>query len=81
MSYNSKMLIKFTDNSPHFDEAVRILKSRYGTTASARAVRRCVLEFSSKGLDYDQLLEVIELKDREIKHLRQVIDKLIGYQK
>lgn len=75
------MLIKFKDESPHFIESIKILKRRYNTTASSRAVRRCVLEFSKSGLDYDQLLEVIELKNKEIEHLRQVIDKLIGYEK
>jgi hypothetical protein len=75
------MFIKFDDKSPNFEEAIRILKRRYNTTASSRAVRRCVLEFSKAGLDYDQLVEVIELKDREIKHLKEVIDKLIGYEK
>lgn len=75
------MLIKFNDKSPNFEEAIKILKRRYNTTASARAVRRCVLEFSKSSLDYEQLLEVIQLKDQEIEHLRKVIDKLIGYQK
>lgn len=73
------MLIKFTSESPHFIEAIKILKSRYGTTASSRAVRRCVLEFSKSSQDYDQLLEVIKLKDQEIKHLREVIDQMIRY--
>lgn len=73
------MLIKFTEESPNFKEAIKILKSRYNTTASSRAVRRCVLEFSKSGQDYDQLLEVIKLKDQEISHLRKVIDKLMGY--
>ena len=75
------MLIKFTDSTPQFEEAIKILKRRYNTTASSRAVRRCALEFSLRGLDYENLLEIIELKDREILHLRQVNEKLIGYQK
>lgn len=73
------MLIKFTSESPHFLEAIKILKRRYNTTASSRAVRRCVLEFSKSGQDYDQLLEIIELKNKEIEHLRKVIEKLMGY--
>jgi hypothetical protein len=73
------MLIKFYETSPNFEESIRILKRRYGTTASSRAVRRCVLEFSKKGLDYEQLLHVIELKDNEIKELRLVINALLGY--
>lgn len=75
------MLIKFYDTTPQFEESIRILKSRYNTTASSRAVRKCVLEFSRSGYDYDQLLDVIELKDREIYHLRKVVEKLLGYQK
>jgi|GEM_PF-6870839 len=75
------MLIKFTDETPQFEEAIRILKRRYNTTASSRAVRKCVLEFSRRGLDYEQLLEVIELKDRVINDQRQVIEKLMGYRK
>jgi len=73
------MLIKFTSESPHFYEAIKILKKRYNTTASSRAVRNCVLEFSKSGEDCDQLLEVIKLKDQEIKHLRDVIEKLLRY--
>ncbi len=73
------MLIKFSSESPHFIEAIKILKSRYKTTASSRAVRCCVLEFSKSGQDYDQLLEVIKLKDQEIKHLREVIEKMMRY--
>ena len=75
------MLIKFHDETPQFEESIRILKRRYGTTASSRAVKKCVLEFSRRGLDYEQLLEVIELKDGKIKHLEMVIERLLGYQK
>ena len=75
------MFIKFTDDSSQFEEAVKILKRRYNTTASSRAVRRCALEFSRRGLDYEQLLEVIELKDQEIKHLRSINERLLGYHK
>lgn len=75
------MLIKFYEESPHFKESIKILKRRYNTTASSRAVRRCVLEFSKSGQDYDQLLEVIKLKNQEIEHLRKVIDTLMRYEK
>jgi hypothetical protein len=75
------MLIKFTDETPNFEESIRILKRRYNTTASSRAVRKCVIEFSRSGMDHDNLIEIIKLKDQEIKNLRLIVERLLGYQK
>ncbi|KGK00277.1 hypothetical protein ND16A_3613 [Thalassotalea sp. ND16A] len=72
------MYIKFVDNSPHFEESIRILKRRYGTTAAATAVRFSVLEFSRSNFDYEALLEVNTLQKREIEHLKEVIERLLG---
>jgi hypothetical protein len=74
------MLIKFTDETPQFEEAIKILKRRYNTTASSRAVRKCVIEFSRSGMDHDNLLEVIKIKDEEVKSLRKIVERLLGYQ-
>lgn len=74
------MLIKFTDETYQFEESIKILKRRYHTTASSRAVRRCVLEFSRSGMDHDNLVEVIKIKDNEIQQLKLIIERLLGYQ-
>ena len=79
MLYNSEMFIKFKDDSSQFEEAVKIFKRRYHTTAAATAVRQAALEYSQYAFEVENLREVIKLKDERIKHLERQIEHLMGY--
>lgn len=68
------MYIKFSCNSPLFEQTVQLLKLQYKTTANAKAVRHAVCDF----WELSRKVEILEAQNEsmqfEIERLRELLE-------
>jgi len=72
--YDARMLIKFTSNDPIFEQAIQLLKLKYRTGATSKAVRRAIYEFYEIEQENQILSVMVESLEDEVFRLRQLLD-------
>lgn len=68
------MLIKFTSEDPTFGQAIKLLKLKYRTGATSKAVKRAVYDFHQMEIESEILRAHNESMSEEIDRLRQLMD-------
>ena len=68
------MLIKFSSEDPILEQAVRLLKLKYRTGATSKAVKRAVYDFHQMEIESEILRAHNESMNDEIERLRQLMD-------
>lgn len=68
------MFIKFSCNSPLFEQTVQLLKLQYKTTANSKAVRSAVCDY----WELSRKVEILEAQNEsmqyEIERLRELLE-------
>ena len=72
--HNPRMQIRFSTDDPLFKQALDILKLKYRTTASAKAVRRSVYDFAKMEVEIEMLRAHNESMVSEIDRLRDLLE-------
>jgi len=68
------MLIKFTNDDPEFEQAIRLLKLKYRTGANSKAVKRAIYDFHQMEIECEILKIHNDSMSEEIERLRQLMD-------
>ena len=68
------MLVKFTTEDPAFEQALNILKLKYQTTASSKAVKRSVYDSAKMQVENEMLLAHNDSMQAEIDRLRDLLE-------
>ena len=68
------MLVKFTSEDPVFEQAIQILKIRYRTTATSKAVKRSVYDSAKMNVEIEMLRAHNESMESEIDRLRSLLE-------
>jgi hypothetical protein len=68
------MLIKFNSEDPNFEQAIKLLKLKYRTGATSKAVKRAVYDFYEMEIETEMLRIHNDLMSQEIERLRQLMD-------
>lgn len=68
------MLVKFTSEDPAFNQALQILKLKYQTTATSKAVKRSVYDSAKMQIENEMLLAHNESMQSEIDRLRELLE-------
>jgi hypothetical protein len=68
------MLIKFNSEDPNFEQAIKLLKLKYKTGATSKAVKRAVYDFYEMEIETEMLRIHNDLMSQEIERLRQLMD-------
>lgn len=68
------MLIKFTSNDPILEQAIQLLKLKYRTGATSKAVKRAIYEFYEIERENEILSASVESLESEIYRLRALLD-------